>query len=327
MSQGDLALATGLSRPLISAVETRRHVPSVHAALVIARCLGATVSELFETERPEEAQIPALGRLPTSPGPVSAVRMGDCLVYHRIEGDDSTESSWARGDGWYADGTVELFEDAEVSGALVAGCDPAMGLAATLLPPKGPHRLVAIPSCSRRGLDALKAGRIHMAVVHQAADGPRPKHRTDGRFLIARWRVGLASPEDVPPDFERIARGELSVAHRGQVTEAQKALNRALESHGGSALLAGPMAMGHLDAVRHVAHGWADLAITIEAAALQYGLKFWPLEEHQVELHIGVGWGEHPGVTGLLGLIASNTFRARLAAVGGYDLSGTGRTL
>ena len=46
LTQTDLAVASRLSRPLISAVETGRHVPSVRAALAIAAVLGSTVEEV-----------------------------------------------------------------------------------------------------------------------------------------------------------------------------------------------------------------------------------------------------------------------------------------
>src|SRR2546425_104385 len=114
LTQTELALASQLSRPLISAVETGRHVPSVKAAIAIA------------------------------------------------------------------------------------GCEPGLGLAASLLPGSGPQRLVAIPASSADAMDALNAGRIHAAVVHG-----RPGHlrRTSGsvrRFALAGWRVGLASRVGLP---------------------------------------------------------------------------------------------------------------------------------
>ena len=47
LSQSELAVACGLSRPLISAVETGRHAPSVNAAIAISKTLGTSVAELF----------------------------------------------------------------------------------------------------------------------------------------------------------------------------------------------------------------------------------------------------------------------------------------
>ncbi|MGH2718481.1 MAG: helix-turn-helix transcriptional regulator, partial [Actinomycetota bacterium] len=75
LTQTELAAASRLSRPLISAVETDRHVPSVKAALAIADVLGASVEEIFGTEGTEEAQVPMLGVVPSGTVPVLAVRV------------------------------------------------------------------------------------------------------------------------------------------------------------------------------------------------------------------------------------------------------------
>src|SRR5436190_23215265 len=46
-TQGQLAEAAGLSRTGVGAIESARLVPSVAAALALARALGCTVEELF----------------------------------------------------------------------------------------------------------------------------------------------------------------------------------------------------------------------------------------------------------------------------------------
>src|SRR5262245_20927959 len=48
-TQGQLADAAGLSRTGVGAIEAARLVPSVAAALSLARALGTTVEELFGT--------------------------------------------------------------------------------------------------------------------------------------------------------------------------------------------------------------------------------------------------------------------------------------
>ncbi len=47
LSQADLAVQSGLSRPAVSAIEIGRLVPSVAAALALARVFGCSVEELF----------------------------------------------------------------------------------------------------------------------------------------------------------------------------------------------------------------------------------------------------------------------------------------
>src|SRR5262249_22277575 len=53
-SQDELAQATGLSRTGISAIEASRLIPSVAAALSLARVFGCKVEDLFGTPRPAQ---------------------------------------------------------------------------------------------------------------------------------------------------------------------------------------------------------------------------------------------------------------------------------
>jgi len=140
-------------------------------------------------------------------------------------------------------------------------------------------------------------------------------------FVIARWRVGLASRAGFKPKLDQLARGRISAVRRDGGAEAQRALERALGPFGGGERITGPIATGHLDAARLVAYGSADVAATIETAALAFGLDFSPLEEHRVELRIAEEWEDHPGARALVDLIASPTFHRRLEALGGYDLT------
>jgi putative molybdopterin biosynthesis protein len=114
----------------------------------------------------------------------------------------------------------------------------------------------------------------------------------------------------------------VSVVRRDGGAEVQRALERALGPYGVPQAITGPVATGHLDAARLVAYGSADVAATIETAALAYGLEFSPLEEHRVELRIAAEWEDHPGARALAELIASPAFHRRLEALGGYDLTG-----
>lgn len=317
-------MATRLSRPLISAVETDRHVPSVKAALAIAEVLGSTVEEVFGAPASPETHVPVLGTVPTGNVPVVAARVGDVLAYHPLANRGAGGISWDRADGMYVNGRVELFEDADPSGFLVAGCEPAVGLAASLLPSAGPQRVVAISASSAEALEALNAGRTHAAVVHGRPGHLRRSSHPVRRYLLTDWQVGLASRVGLPSELEQLASGRLKAARRDPGAESQKALERALAPYGGAAKLTGSSAAGHLDAARRVADGSVDVGVTMEAAALVYGLVFSPLEHHRVELRIAEEWQDHPGARALLELFYSENFRRRIDVLGGYDMSQAG---
>jgi DNA-binding XRE family transcriptional regulator len=324
LTQTELALASRLTRAQISAVETGRHAPNVHAALAIAEALGTTVEDLFGESASVRRQrhVPALGTEPSGTVAVLAVRVGEVLIYHPLPNHGASGSSWERADGLFRDGRVELFDDADPSGFAVAGCDPALGLAGSLLPARGPQRLVAISASTSEAIEALDARHVHGAVVHGLPGHLRRSSVPVRPFVIARWRVGLASRAGFHPKLDQLARGRITAVRRDAGAEVQRALERALAPHGGGDRITGPVAAGHLDAARLVAHGSADVAATIETAALAYGLDFSPLEEHRVELRIAKEWEDHPGARALVELIASPTFHRRLEALGGYDLTG-----
>jgi len=53
ISQGDLAVALGVSRQTINSIENGRYLPSLPLALAIARNFDSTVEEIFIPEEEE----------------------------------------------------------------------------------------------------------------------------------------------------------------------------------------------------------------------------------------------------------------------------------
>ncbi|WP_460459172.1 helix-turn-helix transcriptional regulator [Angustibacter peucedani] len=50
LSQGELALAVGVSRQTINSIEVGRYTPSLPLALAIAKFFGSTVEEVFHAD-------------------------------------------------------------------------------------------------------------------------------------------------------------------------------------------------------------------------------------------------------------------------------------
>ena len=183
LSQSDVAEAAGLSRQLIGTVETGRHVPSVNAALALARALGTTVEDLFGT-RIEQWEA-ALEQPADEGAPLLAVRVGERLVYAPLS-EHGAESFRQRADGIYEGGRVHLFAGIEPEGFAVAGCDPALGLAASFLPQRGASRLVAIQATSAAAMRALAGGRLHAALIHGPAESMGAPSEGVTRMNLAR---------------------------------------------------------------------------------------------------------------------------------------------
>jgi len=319
LSQRDVAGAAGLSRQLVGTVERGRHLPSVNAALALARALETTVEDLFGISM--GAWEAALGRRVEEGAGLAAVRVGERLVYAPLSDHVGTGFSLQRADGVFKRGRVELFSGVEPEGFAVAGCDPALALAAAYLPQKGPGRLVPIPATSAEARQALNDGRLHAALIHGPAEAMGAPSKGVARRSLARWRVGLAARLRSTIDLDRIAGGRTKLARLAAGAAAQNALERALWPHGGASEIIGPIASGHLEAARLVSYGAADLGVVMEPAARAHGLEFHALEEHLVVLEISEQWEESPGARALTDLFASRPFRLRLGIVGGYDLS------
>ena len=315
LTQADLAAAAGLSRQLITALEAGRHAPSVTAALDIASVLDTSVEALFG-DPGRRSWTPVTGEEAPEGTLVSTGRVGEKVVYSPVPRGHLFGPSWPNADGVVAAGTVRLFGDRPPEGFVVAGCDPALGLAAALLPGTGPRRVMAVASTSGAAVRALQSGSVHAALVH----GPPERLGTPTpgatAVAVARWRVGLASRD--PIDLDSIAEGNVTIARRRPGAEAQRALERAL----GEAARRpdGPLADGHLEAANLVAGGSADAGVTMEAAANLFDLEFTALEEHTVELRIADAWRGHPGAAALVDAFSSRSLAARLATFGGYEL-------
>lgn len=316
MTQAQLAAHAGMSRQMIGAIEAGRHLPRVDSGVALAQALGVTVESLLGPQRSPVVDV--TGAIPPT-GPVRLGMVGDRLV---CASAPVGAESWTPADGIARDGAVEVLPGAR-PGAVVAGCDPAIGLAARLVADRGGLRLLAVAASTRAALDALAAGRTHAAVVH-GLEGrlPRPCAPVE-RWHLARWRVGLASHRDAHPGWWREAlAGRVDVVQRDAGAGSQEAFVRAVDEAGGRPA-AGPLAGGHLEAASLArAHGL--VAVTIEPAALAAGLAFHPLETHVAQLWVAAAWVREAGIALLGEALTSAAFHRQLDAVGGYDLTGCG---
>ncbi len=303
-----------MSRQLVGAVEAGRHLPRIDAALALADALGVDVGVLF---RPGSDPVDVLTGRPPRDG--TLVRIG------RVGGLTVTAPVRVGADGWdVADGVVEegrlVGFGRTAPGPVVAGCEPGLAVIEGLLRERG-RGAVAVAASSAAAVRALRAGRIHIAVVH----GPTlssPAEPEVARFRLTSWQVGLAAPPDADDRWWQAAlAGGTPVVQREGGAGVQQAFLRAVGSP--SAEIPGPRVATHLEAARRAVLAGLP-AVTIEPAALAVGALFHPLELHQAEMWVRV---EHVGVRPVaeaLDVVADRRFRRRLEGVGGYDLTGMG---
>ena len=320
LSQAALAEAAGLSRQAVGAIETGRHRPSVDAALALATAVGRSVEELFAGPAAVASELVLEREAPDGSG-VLAARVGERIVHAAAE-DSLGSEGWPRVNAVLRDGRSWPLPDGDLDGFVLIGCDPALGLAAAMLPSRGSRRVIALSGSTAAALAAMRDGRAHGALVHGPA-GRLPSSPPGAlRLHLARWRVGVANRgRRARPVAELCGRGA-RVVQREDGASSQRAFAAAVAAEGAS-LPVGPVASGHLDVARRVAYG-ATAGVTMEPAAMRMQLAFTPLEEHEAEIWVDARWREHPAVDALGGLLRSAAFTTRLALVGGYDLDDCG---
>lgn len=225
------------------------------------------------------------------------------------------------------DGGVSWLPGADHGGALIAGCDPSLGLVSALLPRRSGQHLVVVHASSAAAAAWLDTGLVHAAVVHGRPD-QLPEAGTEvDRYALTRWQVGLAGPEgNPPPSVEEVCDRGLPVVQREEGAGTQSAFLDAVRAVGAPQAPTGPVAVSHLDATARVLHG-AVAAVTMEPAALAAGLHFAPLAEHVVQLWVARPFAAHPAVAALVELLSDRALHTRLAALPGYDVDRTGQRI
>ena len=88
----------------------------------------------------------------------------------------------------------------------------------------------------------------------------------------------------------------------------------------------GSLVSSHFEVARHVSEGQADTGVGVRSAAQIFGLDFIPLQQARYDLVLPQRYlAGHPGLSHLLDAIASRQFRTEVEALGGYDMTETGK--
>lgn len=317
-SQAKLAERAGVSRQLVSALESGRHEPSVSAALAIASALGMPVEQLFGGHEAELDAVAVIGdSLPI--GPVQLGRVWGRLVAVPVALLDELDGVGA--DGRWTGSRVELMPGAQPAAVVMAGCEPALGLLARVAPNRA--SVLWARSSSGDARRALLAGRAHAATVHEHSERiPTPAEGVEA-YELARWRVGLAFDRRLGTATEVVGAGR-TVAQRERSAASQAAFIRWLR-RAGLPRPRGPRVGGHVAACQLVAAGAADAGVTTEPAAIAAGLPFEAFEEHAVQLWCPQDLLAEQPLAALMNELVSSAFARRLGSLPGYDVAALGR--
>lgn len=348
LSQQDLAVAAGVTRQTISALESGLNAPSAAVALRIARALECRVEDVFWLDdEPAALSAEAAGPLAEGETRVALAEVGGRWVAHPLLGPHAFRTEMIPCDGLAApDGTVRLLDD---PGPLqrtvaVAGCTPALSLWARAAERWHPGlRVLWTFANSSRALESLARGHVHAAGVHlyDSATGdfniPHVRRAIRDRSVtlvnLGVWEEGLLLRAGNPRGIRSagdLGRADVRIVNREEGAGARLVLDRALGEAGvPPAAVPGyhDLRNSHEEVAQAVMSGQADAGVSSGCVAEAFGLDFLPLQEVRYDLALMSDYLEHPSVRQLLATLDHRWVRSQLQVLGGYDTRRTGETM
>jgi molybdate-binding protein/DNA-binding XRE family transcriptional regulator len=349
----DLAKRVGVSRQTIYAIESGSYVPNTTVALRLARELEVTVEEMFSlSELGETAAQSVKVNLLASPhletgAPVRLARLKERWIagpvpsvpYYLPEADGIVKQT-RKGS---SQATVQLIgaDKPLAKRLLIAGCDPAIGLLTRMTEQLSGVEIVAVPASSRRALEWLKQGMVHIAGSHLEDPATGEFNLPHLRGLMpeedlsvvtfARWEEGFVVARGNPLGIRQasdLAHPGIRFINREAGTGSRALLDNLLRKAGV------PMqkvrgydqfAVGHLAAAYSVASGASNCCLATRSAARAFGLDFVPLHEERFDFAIRQESLDLPAVRSLFDVLHRASLRRKLESLAGYDTSQTGR--
>lgn len=365
LSQGQLADGALVTRQAVCAIEADQYLPTTAVALRFASVLGCHVEDIFSLKTTGEliegewvrhgtAVLTIQPRMRVKVAKVEdrfivrpVAALGEVLNYTvpadgLVIGNAGSSARSAKPDHRVR---VRLLRERQIieQEIAVAGCDPAINLASEYLRRhKDTSTVVGWTMGSAAALDALKRKEVHMAGLHildaKTGESNLPylrRHLQGDDYIVvtfAAWEegliVGTGNPKRIR-SVEDIVRPDVLLVNREEGAGARMLLDQRLSALGiKSTALKGHASVvsSHFEVARHIAEHQADVGIGIRSAAQIFGLDFIPLQQARYDLVLPKNYlSIHPGLSQLLDAIASRQFRTEVEALGGYDMTETGK--
>ena len=348
----DLARRVNVSRQTIYAIEAGTYVPNTEVALHLARELEVSVDELFalspgSQKSPETLTTEVLSAsVPTKGQPVRICQIGSrwfsvpvsATPYFMPEADGIIKRS-SRTNG-RADLVVFAKDDATRKRFVLAGCDPATSLLATMVERISGVEIVSAAASSKLALAWLKEGKVHIAGSHledpKTGEFNLPYIRQEfpGEEIVvvtfARWEEGLVVALGNPKNVRKpadLARKGIRIVNRETGSGSRALLDKVLGKDGVEANSVqgyDRVVFGHLAAAYCVVSGEADSCMATRSAAQTFGLDFVPLNSARYDLVMRKQTADLPSVKAFLDVLQRATLRRKLEVLAGYDTSQTG---
>jgi molybdate-binding protein/DNA-binding XRE family transcriptional regulator len=324
-SQDRLAATAGISRAAVSAIEIRRLVPSVAAALALARALDCTVEDLFGSPKQDSSEEAWAWPPTTDPCRFWRAQVGGRVLRFPVE---PTVAGLLPHDGVLRGGVTEVVRDVRPESTLVvASCDPAAGLLAAEYERATGNRMLPLPRNSSASLELLRQGAVHVAGIHLATTDDRAANARAARTVLgagfallhfASWEEGLVVQRDIPArSIKALVRGNLRWIGREAGAGARQCQDELLGEH----TVPRRIARDHRGVAEAIRGGWADVGVCLRLVGEQAGLTFLHVRDEAFDLCFPEALASDVRLRKLLDLMRSQGLRAQLDALPGYALS------
>lgn len=324
-SQATLAERAGISRAAVSAVEVHRLVPSVAAALALAKALDCSVEDLFGAGRIEAATKPRWAwSPPQEPCRFWQAMIGGQTVLYPVE---TTPAGVLEHDGVCQSGTLHTTGRFTPEKTLViACCDPAASLLAEEIKRLTSLRVIVLSRSSRQALALLSQGLVHVAGLHLSTRELPDANRLAVRerlgegscrlLRVARWQEGVAlSPGSGVRSVRSAVRSRLRWVGREHGSGARQCLDELL----GQRPQPRHLARDHRGVAEAIRAGWADAGVCVRLVSEEAGLRFIPVQEEIYELCFSIVYEDDPRIKALREALRLMSYRRLLADLPGYD--------
>jgi molybdate-binding protein/transcriptional regulator with XRE-family HTH domain len=329
-SQLELAERTGISRSGISAIESHRLVPSVDAALQLARAFECTVEALFAADAPaanatwawQPSLFPCRYWLGEVSGRVLAYPVEASLASASLADDSAVQA-----------GAPLRSIDLAQRTLVLATCDPAAHWLAQLYARQSPFRLLVLSRSSGQSLDLLTENLVHVAGVHLARVGERKDNSSilrerlpagDWRLVrVAQWQEGLATSNQAAiRSLKQATSRSLRWVGRLAGAGARRCQDELLDGRKPPPRTA----LDHRGVVEAIRNEWADAGVCLRLTCDEAQLPFLPICEEQYDLCFSQRIASDPRIVALVQTLRSSEYRQLLSQLPGYRGVDTGET-
>lgn len=327
LSQAELAARAGISRAAVSAIEGGRLVPSVAAALSLARTFNVSVEELFASLSRKSGDCRWAWN-PLFPQQRSrlALHAGELLAYPV---EDSPTSFWPHDSVGLSLSPDSGLRDLARRTLVVATCDPAIGLLAQMVWNVTGIRVIAVNRPSRQSLALLGEGKVHAAGVHlSTTENPGENEIVAAEILrnpvsrlrVGTWESGVAIGGKTPPRTLRgLQKGNLTWIGRVAGSGAYRCQQEILGDKSPRRIV-----RDHEGVVEAIKNGWGEAGITLRWVTEEAGLSFLSIHRDLYEWFFAPELLHDPRMQAILRVLKSPEYQRAASELAGNGCEETG---